>query len=135
MVVDSFGKGGKKGGKKGKGHGTGSQNKGGKGKPKSGTGNGAGSLEQGDQAAAVEPQPQPALASSLDLASLERPGKSPHVDPEGWDGHTTWVRRSWHFHWMQSLAQTRRRINVATKTASGEVIADRCCMRVQGTTV
>ena len=50
----------------------------------------------------------------------------------GWDGHTTWVRRSWHFHWMQSLVQTRRRINVATKTASGEVIADRGCMRVQG---
>ena len=49
------------------------QNKGGKGKQKNGTGKGAGSLEQGEQAAVVEPQLQPALASSLDMASFETP--------------------------------------------------------------
>ena len=46
------------------------QHKGGKGKPKNGAGKGAGSLEQGDQVAGVEQQPQPTLASSLDLASF-----------------------------------------------------------------
>ena len=62
----------------------GGQQKGGKGKPKHGTGKGAGSLERIDQAAVVKPQRQPVLASSLDLASCETPGRSPHLDPEGW---------------------------------------------------
>ena len=53
-------------------------------KPKKGTSKGACLLEEGDQAAAVDQQPQPALASSLDLASFETPGRSPHLDPEGW---------------------------------------------------
>ena len=48
------------------------------------SGKGAGSLEQGEQAAVVEPQPQPALASSLDLASIEILVRSPHLDLEGW---------------------------------------------------
>ena len=60
----------------------GTQNKGGKGKPKNATGKGARSLEQG-QAAVSEPQPQPALASSLDLASMETLVRSPHLDQEG----------------------------------------------------
>ena len=62
----------------------GTQNKGGKGKPKDVTGRRAGSLEQGEQAAVVEPQPQPALASSLDLASVETLVRPPHLYPEGW---------------------------------------------------
>ena len=57
-------------------------NQGSKGNSKNGTGKGAGSLEQGDHAAAVEQQPQPALASSLDLAWFETPGRSPHLDPK-----------------------------------------------------
>ena len=57
------------------------QNKGGKGKQRNGTGKGTGSLEQGEQAAVVEPQ-QPALASSLDLASFETLVRSPHLGPE-----------------------------------------------------
>ena len=61
----------------------GCQNKGGKGKPKEGTGMGAVSLERGDQALAVEQHRQLALASSLDLASSETPGRSPHLDLEG----------------------------------------------------
>ena len=55
------------------------QYKGGKGKPKNGTGKGTGSWECGDQAAVVEPQPP--LASSLDLASFETLVRSPHLDP------------------------------------------------------
>ena len=62
----------------------GSQNKGGEGKPKNGTGKAAGSLEHGDQAAVVEPQPQPALASSLDLALFETPDRSLRLDTEDW---------------------------------------------------
>ena len=46
--------------------------------------NKAGSLEQGEQAAFVEPQPQPAPASSPDLASIETLVRSPHLDHEGW---------------------------------------------------
>ena len=61
----------------------GTQNQSGKGKPKNVTGKGTGSLEQGEQAADVEPQPQPALASSPDLASIETLVRSPHLDPEG----------------------------------------------------
>ena len=60
----------------------GGHNKRGKGKPKRSTGKGPGSLEQGEQAAVVEPQPQPAL--SQDLASIETPVRSPHLDHEGW---------------------------------------------------
>ena len=48
------------------------------------TSKGAGSLEQGEQAAVVEPQPQPILASPLDLASFEKPAFSPHMDSESW---------------------------------------------------
>ena len=55
---------------------SGNQNKGRKGKPKNGTGKGAGSLEQGEQAAVA--QPQLALASSLDLASIETLVRSTH---------------------------------------------------------
>ena len=62
-------------------------------KTKNVTGKGAGSLEQGEQAAVAEPQPQPALASSLDLASVE--------------AHMTWARRFRHFRWMQELARKR----------------------------
>ena len=46
-----------------------------KGKTKSAIGKGVGSLEQGEQAAVAEPQPQPALASSLDLAHLDQEGR------------------------------------------------------------
>ena len=60
------------------------ENEGGKGKPKNVTDKEANSLEQGEQAAVVEPQAEPALASSLDLASIETPVRSPHPDHEGW---------------------------------------------------
>ena len=77
------------------------------GKPKSGTGKGVGSLEQGDQAAAVKQQPQLAPASSLDLASFETLGS-----------HRIWTWKVGvaisHFHWMQTLAQKRRRMHVST---------------------
>ena len=63
---------------------SGTENEGGKGKPKNVTGKEASSLEQGEQAAVVEPQPEPALASSLDLVSIETPVRSPHPDHEGW---------------------------------------------------
>ena len=44
---------------------------------------GASFLEKGDQTAAAEQQPQRTLASSLDLASFEKPGGSAHFDAEG----------------------------------------------------
>ena len=62
---------------------SGTQNKGGKRKSKNVTGKGTGSLEQAEQAAVLEKQSQPALASSLDLASFETLVRSPHLDPEG----------------------------------------------------
>ena len=52
--------------------------------PKNVTGKGARLLEQGEQAAVVEPQPQPALASFLDSASIETLVRSPHLDHEDW---------------------------------------------------
>ena len=39
-----------------------------------------------------------------------------------------------HFRWMKRLARKRRRMNVATKTASSELISDLGGLRVQGTT-
>ena len=51
----------------------GTQNTGGKGKPMNLTGKGAGTLEEGEIGAVVEPQPQPALSNSQDLASIETP--------------------------------------------------------------
>ena len=60
------------------------QKNGGKGKPKNGTSKGASSLEQGEQAAVVEPQPHPALVSSLDLASIGTLVRSPRLDHEAW---------------------------------------------------
>ena len=83
------------------------QHKGGTRKPKE-LHKGAASLEQRDQAAAVEQQPPPTLASSLDLASFETPGRSPHLDPEGWLRWT--CGRIRHSRWMQRLAQKRRRM-------------------------
>ena len=53
-------------------------------KPKNVAGKGAGSFEQGEQTAVVEPQAQPALASTLDLASTATLVRSPHLDHEGW---------------------------------------------------
>ena len=88
MDVDSFGKSGKTARKSRKGKVMATTagrrpRKRSKGKSKNGTGNGAGSLE-GDQAEAVEQQPQPALASSLDLAASEKLGGKQHLDSEGW---------------------------------------------------
>ena len=60
---------------------SGIQHKGGKGKTKNVTGKGAGLLEQGDQAPVAEPQPQPALASSLYL-SIETLIIAQHIDQE-----------------------------------------------------
>ena len=92
------------------------QNKGGKGKQKNGAGKGAGSLEQGELAAVVEPQPQPALASSLDVASFETLVRSSHLDPEGWlrCAYDTGAVIS-AFPLDAKLARKRRRMNVATR--------------------
>ena len=103
---------------------SGTQNKRGKGKPKIVTGKGAGSLEQrGQQAAVVEPQSQPALASPLDLASIE-------TDHEGW------LRCTYDTAAPISafpLAETQA-TDCRYKIASGELISDRGGLRVQGTT-
>ena len=53
-------------------------------------------------------EPQPALASPLDLASIETLVRSPHLDQEGRDGHVTQVLRFRHVRWMQGLARNAR---------------------------
>ena len=104
----------------------GTQSKGGKGKPKKVTGEGASSLQQGEQAAVAEPQPQPALASSLDLASIETLVRSPHLDDEGW--------LRWKYDTGAAISafpvgariRTESQTNDSSyKTASGELISDR----------
>ena len=60
------------------------QSRSGGGRHKGGTARRAGSLEQADPAAAVEQQPQLSHATSLDSASFETPGRSPHLNTEGW---------------------------------------------------
>ena len=149
MEVDSFGKGGKKGkrGKKGKGDGKRSKNEGqhqnhnpnpsndvvcwqSKGKPKNVTGKGAGSLEQGEQAAVVEPQPQRALASSPNLASIETLVRSPHPDDE------VWLRWTYDTGAAISAFPLDARIGTETKAhdCSYKLISDRGGLPVQGTT-
>ena len=86
------------------------QNKGGKRKQKNGTGKGAGLL--GEQAAVVKPQPQPALAISLDLASVETLVRSPHLDAEGW---MKWTHDTGAAISAFPLTRKRRRMNVAIK--------------------
>ena len=109
------------------------QNKGGKGKSKNATGKGAGSLEQADQAGVVEPQPRPALASTLDLASIEALVRSPHLDQEGLAEMDMWHRCDdfRHFRWMQGLARKRRRMTAATRQlqVSSSPIAEACAYK------
>ena len=111
------------------------QNRGGKGKPKNVTSEGAGSLEQGEQAAVVEPQQQPTLASSLDLAPFETPVRSPHLD------HEVWLRWAYDRGAAISAFPMDAKFGTETlandrsdKTASSELISDRGGMRGQGTT-
>ena len=106
---------------------SGTQNKGGKGKPKNATGKVAGSLEQGERADVAEPQPQPALASSLNKASIDSPVGSPHPDQEGW------LRWTYDTCAAISAFPLDARIGTAKQAASGELISDRESLRVQGT--
>ena len=113
----------------------GTQNNGGKGKPKNVTGKGASSLEQGEQAVVVEPQPQPALASSLDLASIETLVRSPHLYHEGWLRWTYDTGAAISAFPLNARIGTETQANdCSCKTASGELISDRGGLRVQGTT-
>ena len=83
----------------------------------------------------MEPQPQPALAGSLDLASIETLVRSPHLDPEGW--------LRWIYDTGAAISAFPQDAKIGTETqanecsykiASGELISDRGGLRVQGTT-
>ena len=78
-------------------------------------------MEQGDQTAVVEPQPQPALASSQDLASFETLGRSPHLDPKGW---LRWTYDTGAailaFPWDATMFVERESSDVATKLLQGK---------------
>ena len=78
-----------------------------------------------DQPAAVEQQPQPALASSLDLASFQKLGGTPHLDSEGWLGltHDTIAAIS-AFPLDAKIGTETEAIECSYKTASGELILD-----------
>ena len=83
----------------------------------------------------AEPQPQPALASSLDLASIETLVRSPHLDQEG--------RLRWIYVTGAAISAFPLDARIGTdtqaddcgyKTASGELKSDREGLRAQGTT-
>ena len=83
----------------------------------------------------AEPQPQTALASSLDLASIDTPVRSPHLEQE------VWLR--WTFDTVGTISAfpLDARIGKETQandcsytTASCELISDRGGLRAQGTT-
>ena len=97
------------------------------------TGKGAGSLEQ---AAVAEPQPLPALSSSLDLASIESPVRSPHLDGEGWLRWKCATSAAISASPLDARIGTETQENDCSyKTASGEFSSDRGGLRVQGTTL
>ena len=82
----------------------------------------------------VEP-PQPALATSLDLASIETLVRSPHPDHEGWLRWTYDTGVAISEFPLDAWIRTETQANDCSyKTASGELIADRGGSRVQGTT-
>ena len=90
-------------------------------------------MDQGEQVAVAEPQHQPALASSLDMASIETLVSSPHFD------HESWLRWTCDTCAAISAFPLDARIGTKTdakdcsnKTASGERISDRGGLRVQG---
>ena len=113
----------------------GGQHKGGKGETENGTGKGAGSLEQRDQAATVEQQPQLDFASSLDLASFETPGRSPHLDPEGWLRWTYDTGAAISAFPLDAKTGTATEANECSyTTASAELIPNHGGLCVQGTT-
>ena len=88
----------------------------------------------GEQAAVVEPKPQPALASSLDLASFETLVRSPQ-DPEGWLRWTYDTGAAISAFLLDAKIGIETQANECSyKTASGELISDRGGLRVQGTT-
>ena len=93
-----------------------------------------GSLEQGEQAAMVEPQPQPALASSQDLASIETPVRSPDQDHEGWLRWTYGTGAAISAFPLDARIGTETQAkDCSYKTATGELISDRGGLRVQAT--
>ena len=92
-------------------------------------------LAQGQQAAVVEPQPQLALASSLDLASFETLVRSPHLDHEGylrWTYDTGAAISA--FPLGAKIGTETQKNECSYKIASGELISDRGGLRVQRTT-
>ena len=85
--------------------------------------------------AAVEPQQQRALASSVDLSSLETPGRSPHLDPKGWFTWTHGTGAAISAFPLDAKIRTETESTLCSnKTASRELISDRGGLRVQGTT-
>ena len=83
----------------------------------------------------VEPQPQPALASSLDVASIETLVRSPHLDNEGWMRWTYDTGAAMSAFSLDARIGTETQANDCSyKAASGELISDRGGLRVQGTT-
>ena len=92
-------------------------------------------MEQGEQAAVVEPQPQPALASSLDLVSIETLVRSTHLDHEGWLRWTCDTCAAISAFPLDTRIGTETQANdCSNKTASVELVSDRGGLRVQGTT-
>ena len=89
----------------------------------------------GDQAAGAQHQPVPALASSLDKASFEKLGSTPHFDAEGWltcpyDTDAT----IWAFPQGAKMGTETEANGANYKTTSGELIPDHGGLCVQGTT-
>ena len=82
-----------------------------------------------------EPQPRPALASFLDLASIETPVRSPHPDHEGWLRWTYDTGASSMAFPLDARIGTETQANDCShKTASLELISDCGGLRAQGTT-
>ena len=78
----------------------------------------------------AEPQPQPALASSLDLT----PVRSTHLDPEGCLRWTYDTGAAISIFPLDARIGTKTQANDCSyKTAAGELISDRGGLRVQGT--
>ena len=83
----------------------------------------------------VEPQAQPALANSPDMASIETPVRSPHLDHKGWLRWTYDTGAAISAFPLDAKIGTETQANDCSyKTASGELITDHGGLRVQGTT-
>ena len=73
--------------------------------------------------------------SSLDLTSFETPGRSPHLDPEGWLRGTYDTGAAISAFPLDAKIGTETEANECScKTASGEFVSDYGGLCVQGTT-